>query len=342
MFRLFEGQTADEAWQRVAAVFREDDSILEQSSRGGMSKEILHAAISIIDPRQRWVVSRQPAINPAFALAEVVWIVTGRNDSAFLNYFNRDYPKYAGNGDTYHGAYGYRLRRSLGIDQLDRGYQALRGKPDSRQVVLQLWDSRFDFPNANGSGASPDIPCNIVSMLKVRDGKLEWTQIIRSNDIYRGLPYNFVQFTTLQEIIAGWLGVEAGSYNQISDSLHVHKDCLEHIHASSPIEAAPNTDVLTLSKVDSDSVFIELAGQIELIMRSDVSAADLLSLTRRDGFPPAIRNMQCVLCGEGVRRRGQPEMAEEIMQTCSNLAYQQLYDRWLVRAGNSRCKELTR
>lgn len=341
MFRLFEGQTADVAWQKVATAFRDADGTPDQSSRGGRSKEILHAAISISDPRQRWVVSRQPPMNIAFALAEVVWIMNGRNDSQFLNYFNRGLPRYAGDGLTYHGAYGHRLRLSLGIDQLNHAYDALKSKPDSRRVVLQIWDGRIDLAHAGGEETELDVPCNVVSMLKVRDGRLEWTQVIRSNDVFRGLPYNFVQFTTLQEIMAGWLGVEVGSYNQVSDSLHVYSDCLEHIDASSPIELSPNTDVLKLFKKDSDAAFLELARQVELIMSSEATPAAVLSLTRRDSLTPALRNMQIVLCAEGVRRRRRPELAAELMQNCSNRAYQQLYDRWLVRVGNSRCKEQT-
>ena len=53
-----------------------------------MTKEILHAAISISDPRQRWMMSRQPALNPAFALADVVWIMNGRRDIGFLEFWN--------------------------------------------------------------------------------------------------------------------------------------------------------------------------------------------------------------------------------------------------------------
>ena len=77
---LFQGATSDEVWQQVAQAFRQSDRVTTQDSRGGPTREILHAAISIEDPRQRWAVSRQPALNPALALAEVVWIMTGRSD----------------------------------------------------------------------------------------------------------------------------------------------------------------------------------------------------------------------------------------------------------------------
>ena len=173
MFRVFEGKTADQVWCEVAQAFRSGEGP-SQPSRAGEMREILHSAMSISEPTQRWVTSRYPPINPAFAIAEVVWIMAGRNDTSFLNYFNSQLPKYAGLGSYYHGAYGHRLRRNLNIDQLDRAYQTLKVNPSSRQVVLQIWDGKIDLPSSGGIEASNDIPCNLVSILKVRNGKLEW------------------------------------------------------------------------------------------------------------------------------------------------------------------------
>src|SRR5437870_303608 len=131
MFRVFEGQSADSVWCEIAHAFRNGEGTV-QPSRIGEMREILHSAMSISNPTQRWITSRVPTINIAFALAEVVWILTGRNNSAFLNYFNRQLPKYAGLGVTYHGAYGRRLRSHLGIDQLQRAYEVLCAKRISR------------------------------------------------------------------------------------------------------------------------------------------------------------------------------------------------------------------
>ena len=83
---------------------------------------------------------------------------------------------------------------------------------------------RVDLPDLDGSPANEDIPCNVLAMLKVRDGALHWTQVMRSNDLFLGLPYNIVQFTMLQEVLAGWLGVRVGPYNVVIDSLHVYVD----------------------------------------------------------------------------------------------------------------------
>jgi thymidylate synthase len=218
------GFSANDAWLSAFKMLEESPCCGNQESRSGATKEVLRGSICIDDPTQRWVVARHPALNLPFALAETIWILQGRSDSAFLNYFNGQLPKYAGHEENYHGAYGFRLRSHLGFDQLERAYQALRNNQDGRQVVLQIWDSKIDLPDEMGSPASPDVPCNIVAFLKIRNKRLEWTQVMRSNDLFRGLPYNIVQFTTLQEVMAGWLGVELGQYYHFADSLHYYLD----------------------------------------------------------------------------------------------------------------------
>ena len=336
MFRVFNGDTADAVWQSAATVFRDEPGIPVQGSRAGATRELLHAAISIANPIERWVVSRTPPINPAFALAEVVWMMTGRNDAQFLNYFNSKLPEFAGESDAYHGAYGHRLRRELGIDQLERAYHSLQHNPESRQVVLQIWKADIDLPITKGAAAAPDIPCNIVSMLKVRGSALEWTQVLRSNDLFLGLPYNFVQFTTLQEVMAGWLDLGVGSYNHLSDSLHLYSRFEECIVKSAPLRKIPkNSDSLRLPRKESEAVFRELAVRIEEIIAPQTTASALLPLLRRATVPKAFKNILCVLCAEGARRRRSLPIADEAISECSNALLRLLFERWQTSRGAS-------
>jgi thymidylate synthase len=110
----------------------------------------------------------------------------------------------------------------FGVDQIRYAFESLSAQPHSRQVVLQIWDASSDLPVHAGQPRSQDIPCNICSLLKVREGRLEWTQIMRSNDLKLSWPHNIVQFTTLQEMMAAWLDLELGFYTHYSDSLHVY------------------------------------------------------------------------------------------------------------------------
>lgn len=331
MFQVFEAENADAVWQKAASALRLQLAGSAQPSRAGLTHELLHAALCIRDPRQRWVVSRYPAISPVFALAEVVWIVTGRNDSGFLNFFNRQLPDYCGPGETYHGAYGFRLRRHFGVDQLTRAYESLQGQADSRQIVLNLWDPGVDLPGSTGLPAARDIPCNILALLKLRGGKLEWTQVLRSNDIYLGLPYNLVQFTTLQEVIAGWLGVELGSYHQLSDSLHVYLENVDSLAPRARVGAEPNTDSLAFPKAQSESYFAEVSAMVDEIISGRLSSQDLVVLTRRTSLPQPFLNMLLLLSAGAARRYGWTGLDAELLEGCTNKAFKQLYQRWVQR-----------
>ena len=178
------------------------------SGRNGQTKELTHVCMTIADSTQRWIQCRKPVLSPAFAIAELVMLMNGNDDAKLLNIWNPALPKYQGKYSRYPGAYGRRLRYSFGFDQINRAYNALKNNPESRQVVMEIWKPDIDLPQIEGRPNNDDIPCNICSLLKIRDEKLLWTQIMRSNDIAFGLPYDFLQFTFLQEIIAGWLSVK--------------------------------------------------------------------------------------------------------------------------------------
>ncbi|MFZ4394551.1 MAG: thymidylate synthase [Kiritimatiellia bacterium] len=294
-------------------------------------QEILHVVLHLQNPQQRWVFSREPAINPAFAIAEVVWILSGRNDSAFLNYFLSSLPKFAGNDDTYHGAYGHRLRAAFGMDQLNRAFHTLAAVPSSRQVVLQFWNPPSDMPSHAGIPAAPDIPCNVCALLKIRDGQLHWTQIIRSNDVFRGLPYNLVQFTTLHEVMAGWLKVGLGPYVHYADSLHLYESDIDAVRKSAKCDACANRDELSASYEDTITFVRELEALIEAIISPAIDADALDERVNDLNIPSAWRNMAVVLVSEGCRKRGRDDLARSSINTCSNPVFLQLASRWCKR-----------
>ena len=251
--------------------------------RNGQTKELTHVCMSISDPTQRWVERRKPAISPAFAIAELVMIMNGSDEAALLNAWNPALPKYQGKYDRYPGAYGKRLRYSFGFDQINRAYDVLKNNPESRQVVMEIWKPDIDLPHSAGIPNNDDIPCNICSLLKIRNGKLLWTQIMRSNDIVFGLPYNFLQFTFLQEIIAGWLNVDVGEYMHISDSLHmyVNNECSIDIEKKTHV----NTEKIGLEKIESEKVFWELLVRMRELSQKGCTSNYIKSIVENKYLP---------------------------------------------------------
>jgi thymidylate synthase len=230
----------------------------------------------------------------------------------------------------YHGAYGYRLRKNFGFDQLKKAFLALRNNPDSRQVVMQVWDPKRDFPTDLGEPIAADIPCNLLSMLKVREGMLEWTQVMRSNDAWRGLPYNLVQFTTLHELMAGWLGLLPGSFSVFSDSLHVYENDLplmKHIHQQS---RHLNTDSLALPIDECEVVVSKMEAALEKMLEGQHPEHVLDTL--QPVIPQAYLNLFTVVAAEWARRQGLVASASDIMKnSCRNVLLQILWDRWAER-----------
>lgn len=322
------GDTADSIWCQIVKDVTEQ-GIHGQRSRLGETAELLHAHIALSDIRERWILSRTPALNPAFAIAEVFWILAGHNESPFINHWNPTLPRFAGGGAEYHGAYGYRLRRHYGFDQIQRAYEVLSANPDSRQCVLQIWDPNWDLPNKDGSPRSEDIPCNLTSVLKVRNGRLEWLQVLRSNDLYRGLPYNIVQFTTLQEILAGWLGLEPGDYHQVSDSAHIYLSDNFRVDPVGVVEK--NKDNLSLPRAVSSEAIARCVFVLDALSKGAIDRQRIVAHLSALDLPPAFRNLLAIASADSARRRGWSDEMVLLEEQCSSPVLRLAWRRWKAR-----------
>jgi thymidylate synthase len=329
MFKSIAARTANDAWQAAADLLRTRIDEHPRNPLGGGSHEVHHVSLSIEDPRQRWVFARRPPINPAFALAEVVWTLRGRSDAAFLTHWNKALRRFVGDDVILHGAYGHRLRHQFGVDQLGRAADALSNSPFSRQIVLEIWDARIDLPQPDGVPVSKDIPCNVISCLKVVDRQLEWLQIIRSNDIFLGVPYDLVQWTTLQEILAGWIGVEIGSYNQVSDSLHVYDRDIDQLALIDSTTSAENHDSIALPRDRSDFCFSCLESNLERLIND--GSPIIPELLRRTPLDPGFKNWLILFCAEQYRRENNTASALVVIRECTNAALVVTWERWRDR-----------
>ena len=170
-------------------------------------------------PWQRVLFEPLRDANPYFHFMEAMWILAGKNDVHFPCLFNSKLAQYSDDGKLFHGAYGHRLR-SCGVDQLKEAVNKLLGDPSTRQAVLQIWDYKKDL-----NKQSNDIPCNDLIMVKKRNDAINITVCCRSNDVIWGAyGANAVQFSYIQEYLAGMTDSKIGVYRQVSDSFHAYID----------------------------------------------------------------------------------------------------------------------
>lgn len=212
------------------------DHAKEVDSRNGKTREFLDFKTTLTNPRKRCVGGFNRNINPFFLLYEAIWIWNGDYKVDNLSFFNKQMRNYSDDGSTFHAAYGFRLRQHgmhaadfkniteenkhafYGMDQITEAVCQAYKDPESRRIVLTIWNAYLDL-----SGESKDIPCNDLLMFKIRDGKLNLTISNRSNDVHWGLPTNLFQFSFLLEIMSNIMGLEVGQQTHNSNSLHVYE-----------------------------------------------------------------------------------------------------------------------
>lgn len=157
--------------------------------------------------------------------------------------------------------YGHQIRNfgSSGYDQLVNLLEQLLIDPHSRRHVISHW-----CPYELNSTALP--PCHIMHMYSIRDDYLDSSFIMRSSDLYHGLPYNIMSYALINCIIAKYIGKQPGELIYFGHDCHVystHKDAVTTLLTREP-KALPklvihkdlNTiqDILTLQLTDVELI----------------------------------------------------------------------------------------
>jgi thymidylate synthase len=199
------------------AVLREGATV---TVRGKETKELRNRLTVITRPLERCVFLPGRR-NDIFAqVSETLWVIAGRDDLPWLTRYLPRAPYFSDDdGQTWHGAYGPRLRAWAGqIDQVDRWRQLLTADRNSRRVVGVLFDPTRDFV-----AESRDIPCNNWLCWLLRDGLLHLNVAIRSNDAVWGFSgVNAFEWSVLQEMMALWVGARVGDLTFFATSYHIY------------------------------------------------------------------------------------------------------------------------
>jgi thymidylate synthase len=244
----------DAFYNLVYGIHSGEIPVLQESSRNGSVLRIPGVTvIEYCNPRQRVLFNSARDANPFFHLFESLWMLAGRQDVASVAYYAKPIAQYSDDGETLNGAYGYRWRTKNSVDQLTVLIEHLLRQPHSRRAVLQMWDVEQDLLKVGGCTVttSSDVCCNLSACFSVRVLKrapsidvslmgeapgtrmvespliekavLDMTVFNRSNDMVLGaLGANVVHFSMLQEYLANCMGIEVGTYSQVSNNMHVY------------------------------------------------------------------------------------------------------------------------
>lgn len=199
----------------ISAILEEGKSI---SPRGIETLEISPLAVTITNPLDNIIYNNARKLNYGFMLGELAWILQASDDMNHICWYNKNWSNFSDDGQTLNGAYGKRIFAygDKKINQFEEAFKLLKEDPESRQASIVLFDPALDYAKTK------DKPCTNLMRFSIRRNKLNMIVFMRSNDVMFGYPYDVFNFTSLQTIMAGYLGVRVGTYTHIVDSFHMY------------------------------------------------------------------------------------------------------------------------
>jgi thymidylate synthase len=173
-------------------------------------------------------------VNYGFATGEFLWYYAGKNDLATMLYYNKRMKDFSDDGKTLNSAYGYRMFtegynvEGVKSNQWSSVEEMLLEDPDSRRAVLTI-NRPQDIVDAVSSKRSKDVPCTLSLQFFIRKNRLHLHVLMRSNDVWWGLPYDVFSFTLLQEVMLrslqqqGMKNLRLGEYHHSAGSMHLYE-----------------------------------------------------------------------------------------------------------------------
>lgn len=218
--------------------------------------EILNASIEITKPWNIPLHLLNRKLNQEIGAKETLQLVGQTSDPEAMVNISKTFVQFT-DGGIFHGSYGNRV-----YGNLTKLVALLQKDSFTRQAVLTIFDSNKDL-NADVK----DVPCTLSLQYFVRDNKLIARTSMRSNDVYLGMPYDFVQFIGLQGAIAKSLGIEMGSYFHTVGSLHLYE---KHLPEAKLILANPDYYQEQYSPLWSDSNIEQISSLARKILKGEI------------------------------------------------------------------------
>jgi len=187
-----------------------------RSPRGLKTYDLGYTTIELLSPYNSLAVGLGRKLSKRVAAAEAIQLIGGFADPQLLLQASPNFARYIEPSGEFWGAYGRRIGDTA---QLSAVVRKLTDDPDTRQAIVTLWD-----PIKDNELHHKDYPCTLAFGFSIQRGKLELDVTMRSNDVWRGFPYDVFQFTQLQLTIANILGLDPGYYRHHAYSFHLYAE----------------------------------------------------------------------------------------------------------------------
>lgn len=201
-------------------------------------------------------------------VAEQIWFIMGCDDpDIFLNKYTKIWEDFREADGKIASAYGNRMRKHFGRDQLKDLIEHLTKEKGSRHGVVVFWDPADD---GLGTGTKKkNVPCPYTFTANVIDNKLHFHLIIRSNDMILGCPHDMAGFSLMQAILAAKIGCATGKMTYSISNAHIYdvhyeqaREIIERENDHSSIIFEAQKDYFDRAEKGDDTLFEEIVEKL--------------------------------------------------------------------------------
>jgi thymidylate synthase len=104
------------------------------------------------------------------------------------------------------------------VDQLHDVIELIKKDPSSRRMVVNSWNAA-EIPAMIQSGLPP---CHLFFQFYVLDNTLSCAVVMRSADLFLGVPFNIASYAALTHVIADLCGLEVGELALFMVDCHIY------------------------------------------------------------------------------------------------------------------------
>lgn len=220
MSAYIEGDTFAEVYEQLLAMCLNDPDATCRP-RGMEIRELISPTIRVLDPVARFYTSSPRSTPMRYAAGEFLWYFGLRDDAEFITKYSAFWNKLknetsAGplNEGKLNSSYGTLTMGDAWKDaswdnrwvtQWEWALRSIQRDPDSRQAIIHV-----NRPSHQVQWIK-DFPCTILFQFLVRNGAVNMVVTMRSNDLIKGLTFDFPMFSLFLEQFTADLAAMTGN-----------------------------------------------------------------------------------------------------------------------------------
>lgn len=249
---MIEGSDFDGIYRQLIKELFENGTV-SISRKGKKLTELFDFKFVLTDPNMCMAVCRE--MSYTYLANEFDFYMSGSNKLADAVKCSPFWEKCSDDGVTINSNYGKLLFHDVnrkGHTQFEHAVNCLKNSVGSKKAVMTLYNNENAY-------ISNDNPCTMFLRARIDSSmRLHLTAVMRSSDIYYGLPYDvpffcFVQKALTRKLRRTYPDLTLGTYTHIANSLHFYE------YKRAELEKALNRAMTTRDYQEAGEVYLNLA-----------------------------------------------------------------------------------